>query len=264
MAKHAVKRRHFLGLGTTILGGLLLPLQKNQAKPIDFESTELPDFAVLSAFVSESGLYAKSEHYLMGMLIVTNQGAVHENRLQQLRQQFDYRTRLRYKDGDRFKVPFAKACIDYFVDTNKLGYLAVFRSQESPASMAEQNRPNLSNQKIRVEKVKLIKQLVQESNLNIQRIKMKSQSPYGPSAKFKNKFENNTGLTLDARDTRFGDDLLQLGDFIGGCIYGDIQQKTKNKTKLELINYLKERLEVTSFDQPLTRINQKIKIIKIP
>lgn len=262
MIKKAVKRRDFLGLGTTILGGLFLPVSKQHANP-NSTNWEVNAANNLTAFVTESGLYAKGGLFLMGLMTTLDQAAKHESQLQKLRKDFNYRTRLTYKDADRFKLDFAKACIDYFVNTEELGYIALYREQQSPRDLAALNISNISNLQIREKKIELIKDLIVRSQLDIKTIKMKSQSPYGPSAKFKEKFNGETGFTLDARDTRFGDDLLQLGDFIGGCIYGDITQKTRNRTKLALTQYLKEKLGVSSFNQPSLEIEGKLKITKI-
>ena len=257
MEKQQIQRRQFLGAGAATIGTLFLPtVARSETKE------EIPA-AGLSAYVTESGHMLKGGLFLMGMLITKNQGAVHEKKFQQFRETYSYRSRLNYKDGDRYKVDFAKACIDYFASNKRIGFIAYYQKQTDPSDMAEEGKVNQSKKQIRRAKVRLVKKMVNATGLNINKIIVKSQSPYGPSAKFKKNFTDETSYVLDAKDVRFGDDLLQFASFLGGCIYGDIQQKTRNKTKLELTNYLKEQLGVTSFDQPSVTVGNKLVLVEI-
>lgn len=246
MLDNKLQRRSFLGTGLATVGGLLLPktFKGNNSKNEKLADENASGYTV---FLSESGHYGKGGLYVLAILMTTNSEALHEAVINDFRVTRSYRSRMTYHDGDRFKVPFAKDCIDYFFNTDKLSFTAIVVHQPEVSG----DDGNFSNLQLRLQKINLIQQYTNILG-NISKVVVRSQSPFGPSQNFLDLFLQQTNLDYEARDIITGNNLLQLVDQMGGSVYGDIKGIVRNKKKLELIQYLKTKVGVSNFNPPIS------------
>ena len=64
-------------------------------------------------------------------------------------------------------------------------------------------------------------------------------------------FSSRTGTSFESKVTHESN-LLQLSSFLVSTIMADINGNVKQPVKVEMIDYLKQRLNVNTFDQNIT------------
>jgi hypothetical protein len=253
MSNQSIKRRSFISGSIATVGGVLL-----SGNILASHSSQVEASKKGYTFLSESGNFGKGGLYVIGLLTCVDSGEQHEENIKALRLKHNYRTRMTYKDGDTYKLPFTKDCIDYFFNTDSLIFTAAIIKQVEPTSV---DKSNLSNEQLRVEKSKLIKQLIDLQKIEVTDVVARSQSRYGPSYSFTEKFKDWTSLNYEARDIRTGNNLLQLVDQMTGSIASDIVGKVASKTKITLTEYLKKKINVSSFEK-ISRKETKFRVIE--
>lgn len=233
-------RRNFLGISLLTIPTLsfIAPfgLSKTSEEDVPLNNKKL--------YLSESGLMGVDSHIVISCLDVGNESPV-LNTLSSLRSQFNYNSIFSYTSSDKFKIPFAKAFIDEFVSNDKFSFSAYVLPEE------EFFTPNKPSRKQRLtKKTDAYKSLLeQHKNKNWQQAVMKSQSHFGPTNKFKEKFKEKSGKDVTSVVT-MDNDLAQVANFLTGNLFAEIVYgEIKNATKNELYEYLKSQLSITTLQE---------------
>lgn len=207
-------------------------------------------------FLSESGVLKGEDLFIVGALEVDNALATHERNLKKIRDQHSYRTRLTYRSNDRFKNPFAKDVIDYFLDTPSLHFSA-YACGESGKGLSPQAR-----QALRLSCYEKTLATVKKDGGEQRTIVTKSQTSFGPYLYFKDQVRDGLGFQLEVMDSR-NSNLLQLVDLITGCIRADIcTTASKNRFKLEINKHFHKGLNIDKIELG-TRVMDKF-ILHLP
>ncbi len=207
-------------------------------------------------FLSESGVLRGEDLFIVGALEIDNALATHERNLKKIRDQHSYRTRLTYRSNDRFKIPFAKDVIDYFLDTPSLHFSA-YACAESGKGLAPQAR-----QALRLNCYERALAGVSKAGDEQRTIVTKSQSSFGPSLYFKDQIREGLGFQLEVTDAR-NSNLLQLVDLLTGCIRADVcATASKNRFKLEINQHFHKGLNIDKIELG-TRVMDKF-VLHLP
>ncbi len=248
-----MQRRGFLGLSFLSAGAVaFFPKTATGISSARLNAPYLP----YRAFMSESGILGKDDFFVLGMLYMPNSlPSVHSDALAGIKNANNYRSCLTYRSNDMYKIPAAQAFIDYFSADPDMKLLAKIVTKESlPPAL---NREQMVE--MRFDLYNLFMYFWNVSSYS-EGIVVKSQSPFGPSQYFYNKFMTETNMQINARDARL-DPLLQLADLITGCIQGANSGNITNQTKLELLDYLKQSLGVAGLDAANLSQPGKIQLI---
>lgn len=248
-----MKRRNFLNAGLLTAGVIAVPsfLTASTTKliPTSNEKANISNKTIF--FASESGIFGKDDIYVLGILYVPLGAKNYEAALLQLREKHNFRSKLSYRSNNKFKISYAKACIDFFLE-NKLRFVAKIVTKQE---YLETFRGNYSNGKKRRVKITAYQELLQKLDYSKGKLSLfkpdlwvKSQSTFGPSRGFESKFNKEVELSYKAVDSNKSN-LLQLTDLLTGCVRGDLSSDIQNKGKIELIRYLKENLKTSSLSK---------------
>lgn len=245
-----VKRRFFIGASLVATGAVIAnpvkSIAKNNLLPIPVGSGD-------RVYISESGVFGKDPLFVIGVLTINGTSDKHEKNLDAIRKKHNYKTQLTYRSNDRFKEPFAKEVIDYFINEQEL-YFSVQVLHE-PNTISNHDTKNALIKK----KLKIFKGIA--GSVSQDNIIVKYQLPFVPSTYFKKKFEIKTNKKLKSLYSE-SSNLLQLADLVTGCIRGDISGSAANLQKVSIIQHLKDKLGTdhlgVGFHAP-----QKMKIVNI-
>ncbi len=204
-----------------------------------------------TAYMAECGVLGKDENFLLGFLMVDNP-QVHEDYLIALRNQLSYNSRLTYRSNDVYKVEYAKAAIDYFVNTNDL--ILVLSREVLP----ENSGPNdFTKKELNTFKIDFTNSILARygAGNSPDAVVSKFHSLNGPSNGFISEFQTGTTIPYEARVT-FSSNLLQLASFLCGSITSIINKKVTQPVKIELNNYLADKLGISDFsiDQETNKV----------
>ncbi len=194
--------------------------------------------------------------FFIGILNVENY-PVHEEQLNTLRQSLKYRTRLKYKSNDKYKVEFAKTVIEYFVNNQDLSL--VIKKVPYP-NTGQLNNPSFAS--LSYQKINFYKELLDDmlsTNKIPSKIITKYQSINGPSGIFNSKFQSETNKVFEAKVT-YNSNLLQMASFLCSSIASDVRKVARVSKKVEVTNYLKSLLNIDSFNTNMDNGKIKIKI----
>lgn len=173
-----------------------------------------------------------------------------------LRMAHNYRSQIKYKSSDRYKVTFSKELIDLFMDADVRLFVKLV---DNPYNQLVNKSPLY---KIDY-RIGLYAELIQAMDINSSNptIYVKSESAFGPSRSFRDKVEADEGIKFKLRAVKsHDDDVLQLTGFLIGNIVADIRGEVNNVHKVDILNYLKSKLGIQSF-QGQSNIQNKIMII---
>ena len=243
-----MNRRNFISYSSIALGGATVLRQNLDVTTISGNA---------KYFFAKSGIAGNSNDACFGIL-KTSDYDNDNDWLLRARNDFGFRSELRYSNNDKFKVPFAKALLDYFISRDSLSFACASISRTTFNNGIE----NSSNQISRLQKGnikanyihQLLGELEPETN---QVVIMKSEYSFGSGNQFHRFFEHNTAITTVDK-IYFEEDLLQLSSLITGCIKADLQQSSLNAVNTQILNHLKGALGIESFTE---LNNDKIKII---
>ncbi len=204
-----------------------------------------------TGFMAECGVLGKDENYLLGFLMVDNP-QMHEDGLAALRVQHGYRSKLTYRSNDFYKVEYAKAAIDYFMNTSDM--VLVLSREVLPD---HPSGGNYSLKQINTFKIDFTNSILGRygSANTPDNVVSKYHSLNGPSIGFVSEFENETNIDYQARVTH-DSDLLQLSSFLCGSITAIINEKVTHPVKVGLIDYLSVKVGISDFgvDQNTSKI----------
>lgn len=241
MFRRSFLQKSLVGLGAATFAGKKIIRSEIVS---DFVSSK-------SAFMAECGVLGKDENYLIGFLMVINP-QIHEDALTALREQLGYQSKLTYKSNDSYKLEFAKAAIDYFYNTSDLQL--VLSREVLPANSSSNNYSLKQINSFKIEFTNAILTRYGISNTPDQ-VLSKYHSLNGPSIGFISEFENETNIPYQARVTHESN-LLQLSSFLCGTITSIINKKVAQPIKIELNDYLIDKIGLSDFsiDQDTNKI----------
>jgi len=194
------------------------------------------------AFMSECGVLGKDANYLLGFMMVDNP-QIHEDALVQLRSQTGYRSTLNYRSNDIYKIDFAKAAIDYFWNSSDI--TLVLSRESLPAPQGAHNYTLKEKNTFKVDFTNSI--LTRFGAINSpDAVVSKYHSLNGPSRGFISEFETGTNLAYAAEVTH-NSNLVQLSSFICGSITASLNKQVTHPVKIELIDYLTNKIGITDF-----------------
>jgi len=249
MKKTDLKRRSFLGTGLLTVGTLL-------ASPLNLKGASNSFSSLVNnkkIFLSENGNIGKDSQIVIGYISSSNNGVKHEKAIDKFREKHNYKSILSYKSNDKFKVPFAKDIISYFVETNELSFTACLVDVGENFKMSP-----IEKQEFRLECYQTL--LAEQAFKGGDQVIVKPFTPFGPKGEFSKKFTEKFGADHKAKNA-YESNLLQLSNILSGCLLSEVINICEHPIKQEIIAHLKTSLEVSS----LTDIKdfKKIKIVHI-
>ena len=169
-----------------------------------------------------------------------------------LRTQFGYNSKLTYRSNDFYKLEFAKAAIDYFYNTSDLQL--VLSREVLPDNSSGNNYTLKQINSFKIDFTNAILARYGVSNTPDQ-VHSKYHSLNGPSIGFISEFENETNIPYHARVTHESN-LLQLSSFLCGTITSIINKKVTQPIKVELNDYLIDKIGTGDFsiDQETNKV----------
>lgn len=195
-------------------------------------------------FVDESNLFSNStignNHlFVIGCLKSSNLTKT-KNEFRQIRDRYNYRSELRYRSRDKFKIPFSKNAIDYFFNEPALSFYARVVS-----GSINENRPDYLAKKKASYQLQYKKAIADSLKGKKGTVYLETRSLYGKDRALIKILEDRFLLPVESIESS-SNDLIQISDLFTGSIYGD-KADVENETKLELLKYIKEKLEVEQF-----------------
>lgn len=261
-------RRIFLqgGIFSAMGGYLLSPLKANGW--LEVEDVMPPGGAIFSG---ESGTFGVDEIFVVGILEVTDE-VKHQKTLSDLRKKHHYFTRLTFSSNDRYRVPYVSSMMDLFLSTPDMKFSALVtkipvqqrKGYNGMKITGMAPRKNNLSQKKRLDlKIKCYENLLTELKITSSKAKeivQKSGSPFGPTRRFQLWFGSQVkGIAIKPADSR-DSELLQLAQFLSGCVFCATVNKTKSKSKRQLLEELANKLGLPSLTGP-SEIKNKFKVI---
>jgi hypothetical protein len=231
-----MNRRNFLQTGllataSTLVANDIVGSPSNIVNTIDNNSNTI-------VYAAESGMYGKDAMFVLGYLVVEElQKSVIEDQFKYYRQQNDFNAKLTYRSNNKNKLSLAKAMINNFAKSQSMRFCA--RVINNSSIEDESFIQSASFGKLAIEKLEIYKQLYKIGDLSGATLLMKSQSPYGPSAYFKDqlsvavddKVNTNAIYTMSS-------ELLQLAGLLTGSVRASLLKTTKDPVKNEINEYL--------------------------
>lgn len=221
------------------------------------------DFDAAECFATEAGSASPSKNsaFAIGVLAVDD-AVAHVNALQSLRQENNFKRRLRWGKPDERKHKYALAAIDHFFSQNLFFLARVTSSQNWPKRKRDREIKYKGYYRETLYKL-VTPDLDLSLSIASQRSTSYSTDPVQDVAERMNEFEK-----IALRRMR-DDDLLQLSGFFTSCALADYawkrddaessNQKT-SKEKRSYVERLKEHLEVQSLDDPELRAHKKFRV----
>lgn len=239
-------RRSFLKISTPLFLSFL-PFKYLPIKLISDEKNHL--------FLDESNLFSNDDIFGIGLLHSSDlQKTV--NAISYLRSKNKYKSELTYRSTDKHKVQFSKDLIDFFFNEQTLKFSARVISGRIDSSRSDYSAKKESSYQLHY------KQIIGDSFVDDNSvIHLENRSLYNADKKLAQFLIKSYNASLEYIQYPKSD-LSQLSDLFTGCIIGDTRSLT-NPSKVEILNYLKNKLEIKYFSE-LYNIdrNGKFKIIK--
>jgi len=242
-----MNRRNFITKSSLVFGGISLL----ENFPNDISSGNI------NYFLAKSGVIGTNNSVCLGILKTNDLDNDNEWILRE-RNNFNFHSEIRYSSNDKYKVPFAKSLIDYFVSRDSLSF-ALTRLPQAPAYLSNDgnhlNSSRLQKAKLKAEYLEmLLKELDAGSTCNVT---MKAEYSFGSGRQFHDIMGKNPTInTVDK--IYYEEDLLQLASLITGCIKADLSNAKVNAVNTQIITHLKGTLGVLNFNGIN---NDKLKII---
>ena len=128
--KKRIRRRTFIGSGVLTAGTLL-------TSPFNLKGEKFSNIiSSPSIFASENGNLKSESLFVVGFVSTHGDIINHESMINDIRETHNYKSVLSYRSNDKFKLPFAKGVIDYFIETEDLFYLACLMKIEDNANLS--------------------------------------------------------------------------------------------------------------------------------
>lgn len=173
-----------------------------------------------------------------------------ESKIKAFRKKHNYKKELHYRSTDKFKSPFAHDLIDYFFEEPSLSFYGRFiegniDAKNKQLDLIEDNIYSVNMEKIIQDAAKGTKSLLLITENRNSPSSLVDEEDNGLNAYFK----KNLRIPHNFKLIKSSDNnLYQLTDFFTGCIYGD-EKGVGNDTKVELLDYLKKKLQVKKLSE---------------
>ncbi|MEL6657432.1 MAG: hypothetical protein AAFN93_28650 [Bacteroidota bacterium] len=250
-------RREFLGLSIFSLGSAML-------SPVFAEGDDVSSMlnTQKTGFIVESGQLKKEGLLFIGLLkIDVNKINALRNAITAVKQTHNYRSAISYKSTDGYKLLPAKEAIDAFFDeSSAYFYVKVFKLSDFPTAVS---RDFLQDWKYS----RGYDQFLADRGVTTNRAFIKKEAAFGPNRFYTEKFNASPTYSYNLRSLDFHTNvLLQLTDLLVGSIsaenFGFMDKPQKNAVKAELIQYLRERLNVSRLDLTNLSAHPKIQLFE--
>ncbi len=213
------------------------------------------DQAIL--LIDESGFGKDAS--IIGVLRSTNIEKA-ESAIRILRKKHNYRSLLYYRSTDKYKVPFAKDLIDYFFEERTLHFYARFISRSANPNNNKNSETDIIY-KVNMREIitaaagKTSPSLLVTASRGRYSSLDEKKDELGAYLKKNLQFPHN----LKYEANKYG--LYQLADLFTGSIFAD-KEGVKNDIKLDLLNYLKNKLKVRHLSEIYNRPGAQKFVIK--
>jgi hypothetical protein len=211
-------------------------------------------------FATESGIYGQDDLFVLGYLLVdTQQIETIEAQIKQYRENFKYKAKLTYRSNDENKQYIVNQLLTNFAKNPAMRFCAKVSKVETPGEDQNVNETTISFGQKSLKKIAFYEELNNQAKIETPNFIIKSQSAFGPSVFFKDKFAESTkGIAMEAVNT-MSSELIQLSGILTGCVRAEIAQTNKNKINLTIRQHLKEVLGLKSIEVNATD-NEKFRI----
>ncbi len=250
-------RREFLGLSIFSLGSAVLsPVFANGDNDSSMLNTQK------TGFIVESGQLKKEGLLFIGLLkINVNRINALRNAITTAKQAHNYQSAISYKSTDGYKLLPAKETIDAFFDeSSAYFYVKVFKLSDFSSAVS---RDFLLCWKYS----RGYDQFLADRGITTNRAFIKKEAAFGPNRFYTEKFNASAAYSYNLESLDFhANVILQLTDLLVGSIgaenFGFMDKPEKNAVKAELIQYLRERLDVPRLDLTNLSAHPKIQLFE--
>ncbi len=256
-----MKRRDFIqGSLLATASSLILVPSSTATTTIDSDLHLLTE-GKETIFATESGLYGQDNLFVLGYLLVDAlQIETIEAQIKQYRASLKYTAKLTYRSNDENKQEIVKQLITSFAKNPAMRFCAKVLKTETPAEDQNINETSISFGKKSLKKIDFYKSLNEQISATNPKFIVKSQSAFGPSVFFKDKFTESIKSTEMEAVNTMSSELIQFSGILTGCVRAAIAQNTKNKTKLLIVEHLQQTLGYKSIE--IGTGNEKFKIFQ--
>lgn len=258
-----MKRREFLEktLLTSVASALVATNSTaNNDSMSQQEAAALEMMDTKMVYVVEGGQFGIDKYFVLGFL-VCNEASDNAfiSKCASTRTSLKFNNKLGYFSNDQYKQPYATSLINYFVATANISFYAIVVDLEKAQSSNPVNDTSFKQKQ--TDKLKYYNQLSVLANLPAtSRFLTKSQSPFGPSSKFKNAFNSSVTNSGFVAVNTLDYDVLQFAGFLVGAVRSELMKSTQDGVKLALNKHLKQQLNLTTMNIG-TNLEGKFRIV---
>jgi hypothetical protein len=246
-----------IGLASVqLFSSRLLGQKLSKRKPvIEFKHS------VRDVILDQSGIFGH-DHSVVGILTCSDvQGTVEAVR--RIRKKSEFRCLLRYKSSNRWKAPYAKALIDYWLGSSSIQV----RVRAIKQTRKKGEKPSVKDQRYIGQLTALLNTqplLSNTSRLITQQRHSARQKDVELNRRLKERVGKKDVQVLLIKENQ--SELIQLLGFVLGTVYGSYEgsepeDKTKDKTKRDLISYMQFKLDSKSLWVPRRHPRFSVEIV---
>ena len=192
-------------------------------------------------YLGESGWCGPHVDFFIGILLTENPPD-HKKEISSIREYTNYRSVLRYRSTDHFKVAYGKRIIKYFLEQGEMKFIGLKVNFVN-------DWPNIPDERYALY-FGMYKKLLLRGKLNRTTgivIQTQTRTTTGRDEIFWQFLTREMGGPEIRRVRAKNDDLTQLVGFLTGLMRDE--RKLKSEAKMSLFSYLRESLDVESLDE---------------
>ena len=248
--KKKLSRRNALRTGLGITSGLFLGSTVGATNSTSLFEGFLAKTKVQNASIVKHGR-TKGDKMMVWSLMETGNLDEVLAKVESFRNATKYQSELKYSSNDLFKIPYAKSVIDYILEASNFTFtMVVFKDYEEILA-------SLSPNKYQQRMINMYRELPVS---DMTAVGFKKENLFGPSEQFTIAMQEVNGYAMEMTNPKT-DSLIQINDFISGMVFAMLREnEVKAKTKLELIEYFKEKLGISGKVSINSFAGTKIKI----
>ena len=206
-------------------------------------------------YIDESGMPGTERPFVMGAL-QTLTPALHYADIKNIRKKHNYRLTLSYTSTDKNKIPYTKEILEYFC-SKKLSFVAyVVKPELNRTWPADKTVSEIAYHHSYAKFIR--KNWNRKSNLSLY---MEKRTTTGEDIFLHNYLHQELGEKIKIKLLRDkDDDLMQLSDFLTGCVYAEITRPI-NEIKQTLLKDLKIKIGVKNLLEKPHKATGRFKVI---